>query len=156
MLVPDAPLSPVNDPTITTNAVIGFNWLDGASNGGTSIIDYRIWHDQSTNNFVVLKTGHLTKSFTTDNTLIAGRTYKFYIEARNSVGYSLPSVTFSILAAQKPDAPRYPDTVFNGLSVTISWPIPFDGSTPITAYVINIQKADGGFTTDLVNCDGSS
>ena len=100
MLVPDAPLSPTNDPAVTTKSVIGFNWLDGASNGGTSIIDYRIWYDQSTDNFVILKTGHLEKSFFTTNTLISGRTYKFYIEARNTVGYSLPSVTFSILAAQ--------------------------------------------------------
>lgn len=87
--------------------------------------------------------------------MISGRTYKFYIEARNSVGYSLPSVTFSVLAAQKPDAPRYPDTVFNGLSVTISWPKPFDGASPITAYVIKIQKANGDFETTS-DCNGSS
>lgn len=104
----------------------------------------------------MLKTGNLAKSFATTNVLISGRTYKFYIEARNTVGYSLPSVTFSVLAAQKPDTPRYPDTVFNGLSVTISWPIPFDGASPITGYVIMIQKADTYFATELVDCNGSS
>ena len=46
--------------------------------------------------------------------------------------------------------------MFNGLSVTISWPIPFDGSSPITAYVIKIKKANGDFATELVDCNGSS
>ena len=127
---------PINNPAVTTKSVIGFSWSDGASNGGTNVIDYRITYDQSTGNFITLATGVTAKSYATTVALTSGRTYKFYIEARNTVGYSQPSVTFSILAAQVPDQPRYPDTVFNGLSVTISWPIPFDGSTPIPAYVV--------------------
>ena len=156
VLVPDAPVSPINNPAITDKSEIGFSWSDGASNGGTSVIDYRITYDQSTGNFVTLATGVTTKSYATTVALTSGRTYKFYIEARNTVGYSLQSVTFEVLAAQVPDQPRYPDTVFNGLSVTISWPIPFDGATKITDYIIQIKKADGSFATETVDCNGSS
>jgi len=52
VLVPDAPLSLVNDPSITSSTVIGFNWQDGVSDGGSAIIDYRITYDQSTGSFV--------------------------------------------------------------------------------------------------------
>jgi hypothetical protein len=57
VLVPDAPVSPINNPAVTTKSVIGFSWSDGSSNGGTAVIDYRITYDQSTGNFVTLATG---------------------------------------------------------------------------------------------------
>jgi len=138
VLVPNAPINPVNDKDVTTNSIIGFKFQDGSSDGGTSVIDYRITYDQSTGNFVTLTTGHTSTTYQTIVPLIKGRTYKFYIEARNTVGYSLASVVFEVLAAQVPDTPRYPDTVFNGLSVTIRWPKPDDGSTVITDYIIKI------------------
>lgn len=45
VLVPDAPISLTNDPSVTSSFVIGFNWVDGPSNGGTEILDYRITYD---------------------------------------------------------------------------------------------------------------
>ncbi len=45
MFVPDAPVSLLNDPLITTKSVIGFTWSDGSSNGGTNVIDYRVSWD---------------------------------------------------------------------------------------------------------------
>jgi len=50
--VPDAPVSLLNDPTITTDKVIKFTWADGASDGGTPVIDYTVSYDQGTNTFV--------------------------------------------------------------------------------------------------------
>lgn len=51
VLVPDSPTSLTNDLSITRNNVIGFNWSDGPSNGGETIIDYRITYDSSTGNY---------------------------------------------------------------------------------------------------------
>ena len=79
VLVPDAPINPMNNPSVTSNSVIGFTWSDGASNGGTPVIDYKITYDQSTGNFVTLSTGVTTQSYATTVVLIAGRTYKFQI-----------------------------------------------------------------------------
>lgn len=39
---------------------IGLVWSPGASNGGTSIIDYTLWYDQGTNVYVELHTTVLT------------------------------------------------------------------------------------------------
>jgi hypothetical protein len=43
--LPDAPVSLANDPLTTTDTVIRLTWVDGASNGGKSIIDYTVIYD---------------------------------------------------------------------------------------------------------------
>jgi hypothetical protein len=88
VLVPDAPISLANNPTITNKVAIGITWADGISDGGAAVIDYRISYDQSTGNYIVLESGITTKTYTTTVTLTSGRTYKFKIESRNTVGYS--------------------------------------------------------------------
>jgi LEA14-like dessication related protein len=41
-LVPDAPVSMTNVPEVTDASNIKFTWSDGVSNGGTSVIDYKV------------------------------------------------------------------------------------------------------------------
>jgi len=43
--VPDAPTTLANDATTTTDTVIKFTWTEGASNGGTAVIDYDVYYD---------------------------------------------------------------------------------------------------------------
>lgn len=59
-LVPDAPVDLVNDLTVTSDSVVRITWSDGVSNGGSSVLDYRISYDQSTGSFIQLATGVLT------------------------------------------------------------------------------------------------
>lgn len=84
---------------MTNEDQIGLVWNDGASAGGTPVIDYRITYDQSVGTYVTLVDSLTTKSYTTAVTLIQGRIYKFKVEARNTVGYSLESTELSVLAA---------------------------------------------------------
>lgn len=44
-LVPDAPVSLTNDPLTTIDSTIRFTWSDGASDGGTGVIDYTVYYD---------------------------------------------------------------------------------------------------------------
>ena len=44
-VLPDSPISLLNDPLVTTDLVIKFTWSDGSNNGGTSIIDYDVYYD---------------------------------------------------------------------------------------------------------------
>lgn len=99
VLLPDAPNYFQNDPSLTNENQIAMTWEDGLSDGGTPIIDYRITYDQSIGTYITLATGITELKYTTLSSLTSGRTYKFKIEARNSVGYSLPSSEISILAA---------------------------------------------------------
>ena len=64
VLVPDPVINLLNNPTITSDSVIGISWTDGLSNGGKEIIDYRISYDYSTGNYVTLAE-HITNKFYT-------------------------------------------------------------------------------------------
>jgi len=99
------------------------------STGGSPIADYRISYDQSTGFYVTLATGVVSKSYQTTITLTAGATYRFKVEARNSVGYSLKSTEYAILAAQPPNKPATPVTSISGLNVLVSWTAPYDGGS---------------------------
>lgn len=76
--------------------------MPGSSSGGEPLIDYRIEYDQSTDTWIELQAGITSQSYTTVATLTKGRTYKFRVQARNSVGFGAFSSEISILAAQTP------------------------------------------------------
>jgi hypothetical protein len=99
-LVPDAPVSLTNDPSITSDLVIRFTWNDGSSNGGTVVIDYAVYYDQGTTNWILLESGVTTNYYLTSTPLNPGITYTFRVQARNTVGYGLDSVELPVLAAK--------------------------------------------------------
>jgi hypothetical protein len=103
VLVPDSPTSLANLPAETSENKIGFFWVTGVQNGGTVVLDYRISYDQATGVWVNLASSTVTAY--TALSLTGGLTYKFRVEARNSVGFSLYSPEISILCARVPDAP---------------------------------------------------
>jgi hypothetical protein len=43
--VPDAPISLFEHVFVTSRTVIEFEWLDGESDGGAEILDYRVSWD---------------------------------------------------------------------------------------------------------------
>lgn len=122
---PDAPVSLANDPAVTLGTQIGLTWLDGTSNGGTIILDYKIWSDQATDSYIDVADG-ITDQFYTVTALSVGSTYKFKIQSRNSFGFSAFSSEITVKAAQKPDKPDAPTTTFDTTQVKIEWTAPFD------------------------------
>jgi hypothetical protein len=44
-LVPDAPITLTNDAVITSDLLIKFNWVEGTSNGGDTVLDFDIYYD---------------------------------------------------------------------------------------------------------------
>jgi hypothetical protein len=99
-----------------------------------------------------LDDGILTKSYTTTVGLVKGRTYKFKVQARNSVGYSDLTDEIAILAAQIPAQPTKPTTWISGLSVVVGWQTPDSGGSAITSYIVRIRNQDGS-TYEDVTCD---
>jgi hypothetical protein len=98
---PDAPISVAETVASRTPTTISITWSLGSSNGGASVEDYRITYDQSSDDFVVLVSGLNQLSYTA-SALTTGNTYKFKLEARNSLGYSSYSSVVSILCADMP------------------------------------------------------
>jgi len=72
VLVPDPVINLINNPTITSDSVFGISWNVGPSDGGKDIIDYRIWYDQSTGNYVTLAEHVNNKFYTTSISLLKG------------------------------------------------------------------------------------
>jgi len=76
VLVPDAPISLADDTTVTSRSVIRFTWAPAASDGGSTILSYTVTYDESVGNLgTVLKTGITDLSYTSDITILSGRTY---------------------------------------------------------------------------------
>jgi hypothetical protein len=83
------------------------------------------------------------------------------VEARNTVGYSVPSDVVTILAAVKPTKPGNPVTTNVGDQVHIDWEAPSPDAFAafgaiIRSYEIWLQKADLAFVSNLVDCDGEN
>jgi hypothetical protein len=45
-LVPEPPISLLNDPSTTSDVVIRFTWEDGLNDGGSPVIDYDVYYDK--------------------------------------------------------------------------------------------------------------
>lgn len=147
---PDAPTNLANNPLQTSATQISISWQLGATNGGAAVEDYKISFDQGTNNFVPLASGVSTTSYLVTN-LIAGTTYKFKVQARNSFGYSTYSSEVSILAAQVPDKPVSLANVAattTAVQIGLEWTDgAYDGGTSIIDYTVFSDGGTGTWTT---------
>jgi hypothetical protein len=151
--VPDAPINVANDQTTTNADQIGIVWDQGPFNGGYPVIDYRITYEKGDGVYSILADKHQDTSYTLHG-VVAGVTYSFRIQARNSEGLSAYSTTTSILAAQVPNTPDMPSTVVVGPNVIIRWTPPSPNGSPINGYVVKIIDHYLGYHTETSHCDG--
>jgi hypothetical protein len=81
--IPDAPINLANVAEITDSDSIGLTWSAPVFDGGSALIDYRLWFDDATGvTFTELASG-LTDTSYTANSLTQGLTYQFFVEVRN-------------------------------------------------------------------------
>ncbi len=63
----------------------------------------------------------------------------------------------STVISNAPSTPTAPKTsVSLNTGVFIAWIAPSNGGFAIIAYTVHIRKSDGGYSTELVSCDGSN
>lgn len=98
---PGAPVSLNDVPIVTLGDRIGLTWEDGANNGGSEILDYRVSSAESAGTYTTLASNIVDRSYTAQG-LQAGTTYKFKVQSRNVYGYSDFSAEVFILAAEVP------------------------------------------------------
>lgn len=125
--VSSAPQNVARDEALTSASQVTFTWSVPSYTGGTgtSILDYSIQWDNATGSFSSLTTGVTALTFTKTG-VTAGVTYQFKVAARNQVGLSVYTSSFSIVAASVPSAPNAPTTTVDGpeTGVVISWNAP--------------------------------
>jgi cellulose 1,4-beta-cellobiosidase len=152
--VPEAPLGLQDNPAATTAYQVGLQWTEGIYNGGSVVLDYRVWFkEQSATDFAVFQEAVQSTS-TTVTGLSPGFTYDFKVEARNAIGFSEFSSVASVLAAQVPDAPENLSNVAeqtNSEQAGLTWDAPsFDGGSEVLDYRIWSDYASGDTYTEVV------
>lgn len=153
---PDSPINLANIVAATASGTIGLSWSQGAYDGGSPILDYRVNYKKGTDAYQMLSSGVLSTSYVA-NGLTPNELYTFKVESRNQVAYSGFSLEITIRAAAKPTIPIAPTTSVNtNISVNIAWIKPFDGGSPLTAYTILISHNDGVNFSSSSSCDGST
>ena len=155
--ISEIPINLANNVAITASGVVGLTWSAGASSGGSPVIDYRISYRAGSDAYTILANAVTTTAYTASS-LVANTIYTFKIEARNAVGYSDFSSEVSVRAAARPSTPTAPTTsVITNTGVVITWVAPFDGGSPLTAYLITIRQGDGlTYSPELATCNGSN
>lgn len=80
-LVPDAPINLLNVWQITDADQTGLDWDPGNDDGGSPVIDYRVWWSLETGSFDISKTqdGITTDYWTTNFPTLNGRIYKYKV-----------------------------------------------------------------------------
>jgi hypothetical protein len=96
--IPDAPLNLENVASLTDFDTVGLTWDEGVENGGTKVIDYRVWYSQDATTFSILESSIVILPYQV-NSLTVGVTYTFKVESRNAYGYSAQSSEISVLTA---------------------------------------------------------
>lgn len=77
--IPDKPINVQDDPAVTNSVQIGLTWDDGANNGGSAVIDYRVLSNGGAGiTFTTLETNILAREYTATS-LTTGTTYTFQI-----------------------------------------------------------------------------
>lgn len=99
--------------------------------------------------------GYASTTYTTSVTLVPGSLYKFTINARNAIGFSLGSSKLTIMAAAIPDAPTNVVTQSNSTNAWVSWSAPYNGGSPITAYTVQFRWSDGTTFSSTADCNGA-
>lgn len=107
---PDAPLNVLEQTQYRTKSILSIKWDEGAANGGTPVIDYRVSIAENlVGEFTSIVDGLQATSFTIVS-LNFGIIYDFKIESRNIYGYSEFSEILTLLCAYKPEPTPAPWT----------------------------------------------
>jgi hypothetical protein len=90
--------------------------------------------------------------------VVEGQTYQFKVRAQNGQGWGPYSEVYAVLAASVPSQPAAATVTDNaGLpSIRISWTLPTENGSPVTAYEIKIQTSDPLVYATTADCDGSA
>jgi hypothetical protein len=134
---PDSPLNLRDVAIVTAKWQVGLEWDDGAENGGSALIDYKVTYGEQDGSYNLEVPGITEKSFTVEG-LTTGTYYKFKVQSRNAYGLSDFSNEVIVLAAQVPDMPLAPTTSIVGDFVQIDWVQPNEQGKQIIGYQIFI------------------
>jgi hypothetical protein len=141
LTLPDAPINLVDVVAITNKDQIGLDWDNGDTmSGGTIAIDYRVSMATGlgSDTYVTIVENLVDTAYTMTS-VTTGIWYVFKVQTRNAEGYGAYSSTVTILAAQEPDQPNAPSTVWTKDFVTVVFTEPTINGAAILSYTIYLR-----------------
>jgi hypothetical protein len=158
--VPDAPTGVVVS-SINNGDNIKIDWVASADNGGSAILDYRVYSTNSTEGFLIDAPASAT-SATVPNTAPRRGSFAAYVTARNVVGESQPSVESAAIdippatGGPLPATPKILAPVLGDLSVILSWTAVSPPAAPVTSYkVTRSDNSDFVYESSTGGASGS-
>ena len=142
--LPGAPTNLTATARSTTR--IDLTWLAPSSDGGASIISYRIESSSDGNTWTVLRNTSSTSTTFSDTNLSPGTTRHYRVSAVNSVGAGRASnIARATTNATVPRAPTGLSATADGRSrIDLSWTRPSnDGGADVTGYQIEVSSNNG-------------
>ena len=141
------PLTVPNAPSTATatlsESLANISWTSPTFNGGTAIYAYRITTFDSSGNSepsVLVARNRSTLQLTT---LILGNTYSFGVSALNTIGFSVSTITSSIVITGPPGIPRNLSSISKNTAAILNWTPPSGYGLPISSYTFTTTP-DGG------------
>src|SRR6266550_4884401 len=139
---PSPPSAPQNLAATAGNAQVTLNWQAPASDGGSSITNYKIYRGVAPGSETLLTTVGNVLTYT-DGAVTNGLTYYYQVSAVNSPGEGAKSNEASATPNAPPPPPTPPSAPQNlaatggNAQVTLTWQAPAsNGGSPITNYRI--------------------
>jgi hypothetical protein len=119
--------------TLISPGLITVSWSAPVSDGGSSVLSYKIYADPPD-----VAAQSVAAAFTTvdfDNTLVNGTLYTFTVTATNAIGESLPSAGATATPAIAPSVPQNFTVTPRNQGAILTWSPPLStGGPPILVY----------------------
>jgi len=132
------PDSPRNVQATRDNGGATIDWAVPASDGGSTVVSYRIQVWDSSN--LAVDTTSTTTTISVRG-LTNGKTYRVAVTALNSVGASVASAPTYVTPATTPSAPRSVAAERQNGGISVTWVAPEnDGGDPLTPYVVRVWR----------------
>ncbi len=146
IMTPAQPLSPSNLIATAGIAQVTLNWQAPSSDGGSSIVNYKIYRGAVSGGETLSATiGNILNY--SDLSLNNGTAYYYKISAVNGVGESALSSEVSTTTFDVPGMPLNVNAVRSNNQAVINWSPPVsNGGSPITNYKIYRGTISGGET----------
>jgi titin len=146
--VPTAPLNPQANPG---NSQISLSWDAPSDDGGSTIIQYRIYRRITSGSYVNIDnvTGALIYL---DSAVTNGIEYFYVVVAVNGEGESVASLEVKTIPLAVPTSPQSLTASYIEPKVTLTWEIPSDdGGSSIIHYRVHRSTTSGGPYNNLAN-----
>ncbi|MHC1680277.1 MAG: right-handed parallel beta-helix repeat-containing protein [Methanomassiliicoccales archaeon] len=152
--VPGLPLAPTGLTAIGSSGKVLLNWTAPADDGGSAVMDYKVYRDDGSGYVYIGRTGSAALTYL-DGTASPGIEYTYRVNAVTMKGEGAPSnLAVITLPLTIPEAPIIDSALRGNEGVLLTWHMPDSSTLPDDLLVYRGDSPDG--LSLIAVLDGSS